>query len=433
VVARVQQLDERALVQRLSRELDKQHRLVTAQALDRVGQERLSFYRFRHYLFQHYLYYNLDDLERAYLHEAVGLALEALHGKQTEPVAVQLARHFEQAGLWEKALSYLLQAGNGARRLSANEEAIGHLSRGLELLKALPDTPERFHQELEFQIGLGNALAATKGYTAPEVGQTFSQARALYQHADVGESPQLFPVLHALHRFYMGRGELQTARELGEQVLSLAQRWQDHLFLGPAQELMGATLMFMGEFALAQVHLEQALALFDPQQHLTYVSLYGLDGGVFSLAHTCRLLWLLGYPDQAVQRSCEAILLAQELAHPFSLSYALICAAWVHLLRREAQAAQEQAEAAMALSTEYGFALWWALSAMHRGWALTEQFPAPPGSVEGQGQGEEGIVQIRQGMAALRETGAELLCIIIWACWPRPIPKWGRSQRGWLL
>jgi adenylate cyclase len=115
VVARVQQLNERGLVQQLSRELDKQHRLVMAQALDRVGQQRLSRYRFRHYLFQHYLYHNLDELERAYLHEAVGLALEALYGEQTEPVAVQLARHFEQAGLTEKAGRYLRQAGDQAR------------------------------------------------------------------------------------------------------------------------------------------------------------------------------------------------------------------------------------------------------------------------------------------------------------------------------
>src|SRR5262245_34639407 len=127
VVARVQRLNERELVQQLSRKLDKQHRLVTAQALDRMEQQRLSLYRFRHYLFQHYLYYNLDELERAYLHEAVGQALEALYRGQTEQVAVQLARHFEQAGLMEKAVDYLRQSGETALRQSANVEAINHL------------------------------------------------------------------------------------------------------------------------------------------------------------------------------------------------------------------------------------------------------------------------------------------------------------------
>ncbi len=397
VVARVQQLNERGLVQQLSRELDKQHRLVTAQALEWLGRQRRSLYRFRHHLFQHYLYYNLDDMERTYLHEAVGQALEALYGEQTEPVAVQLARHFEQAGLREKAVGYLLQAGKWAGRLSANEEAIGHFSRGLELLKTLPDRPERIHQELEFQIALGNALVAAKGYAAPEVGQTYRQARALCRQAYVGETSQLFPVLHGLHRFYLSRGELPTARELGEQILPLAQSQQDPLLLVPAQRLMGATLWFLGEFALAQAHLEEGLALYASQQHPTYVQLYGQDEGVACLTHAACPLWFLGYPDQAAQKSREAIALAQKLAHPFSLCYALSCAVWPHLFRREARAVQERAEAAIALASEHGFATWLAMGAMHRGWALTEQ-----------GQGEEGIVQFHQGLAAWRSTGAEL-------------------------
>jgi len=396
IVARVQQLNERGLVQQLSRELDKQHRLVTAQALEGLGRQRRSLYRFRHHLFQHYLYHNLDAMERAYLHEAVGLALEALYGEQTEQVAVQLARHFEQAGLTEKAVTYLLQAGKRAGRLSANEEAIGHLSRGLELLKSLPDTPERTHQELDFQIALGNALVATKGFAAPEVGQIYRQARELCQ--ELGETSELFPVLHGLHRFYLSQGELPIARELAEQILRLAQRQADPLLLVPAQRVVGATLLFLGEFALAQPHIEQGLALYDPQQHSTYVQLYGQDEGVACLVHAGCLLWFLGYPDQEIQRSREAISLAQKLAHPFSVAYALSFAVWTYQFRREARAVKEQTAAIIALSTEQGFPYWLAMSAVHRGWALTEQ-----------GQGEEGIVQIRHGLAAWRETGAEML------------------------
>jgi tetratricopeptide (TPR) repeat protein len=135
VVARIQPWDERVLVHRLSSELDRQHRLVTAQALHQVGRQRLSRYRFRHYLFQHYLYHRLDITERAYLHEAVGSVLESLYGEQTEQVAVQLAYHFEQAGVTEKAMTYLVQAGERANRLSANEEAIRYYQQALELSK----------------------------------------------------------------------------------------------------------------------------------------------------------------------------------------------------------------------------------------------------------------------------------------------------------
>ncbi|HJZ45507.1 MAG TPA: AAA family ATPase, partial [Roseiflexaceae bacterium] len=155
VVARVQQVQERGLVQRLSQELDKQHRLVTAHILAWLGPQRLSLYRFRHQLFQQYVYHSLAAMERAYLHEAVGSVLEALYGAQTEPIAVQLARHFELAGLTAKAITYLLQAGRRAARLSANQEVIAHVSKALALLERLPETPERAQTELELQIALG--------------------------------------------------------------------------------------------------------------------------------------------------------------------------------------------------------------------------------------------------------------------------------------
>jgi predicted ATPase len=354
----------------------------------------LSLYRFRQHLFQHYLYHALDELERAYLHEAVGLALEALHGEQTETIAVQLARHFEQAGLTEKAVSYLLRAGQRAGRLSANEEAIGHLRRGLALLQSLPDRPERSPQELEFQIALGNALLATKGFAAPEVGQAYRQAQVLCQK--IGETPQLFPVLHGLHRFYLLRGELTTAHEVGEQMLNLAQGRQDPLLLVPAHRVLETSLWFQGEFGQAQAHLEQALALYDSRQHPIYVSLYGLDEGVVCLVDTGCVLWFLGYPDQAVQRSGEAISLAQKLAHPFSLALAMNLAILPYQLRRETQRVQEQAEVAVDFLTEHGFAHWLAVNAMYQGWGRVVQK-----------QEKTGFTQMRQGLTTYQTTGAE--------------------------
>src|SRR4030095_9014651 len=145
------------LVQQLSRDLEKRHRLVVAHILAWLGSQRLSLYRFRHQLFQQYVYHSLAEMERAYLHEAVGSVLEAIYGAQTEHIAVQLARHFEQAGLHEKAVTYLLKAGKRAAQLSAYQEAIRHLTNGLALLGRLPDTPDRAQTELELQIALGAA------------------------------------------------------------------------------------------------------------------------------------------------------------------------------------------------------------------------------------------------------------------------------------
>ena len=152
-------------------------------------------------------------------------------------------------------------------------EAIGHLTKGLELLKTLPDTPERTQQELTLQIALGAPLIATKGYAAPEVERAYTRARELCQQ--VGETPQLFPVLWGLWKFYLVRAELQTARELGEQLLSLAQSVQDPALLLEAHHALGWTLFLSGEFASAREHLEQGIALYDPQQHRSHAFLYG--------------------------------------------------------------------------------------------------------------------------------------------------------------
>ena len=274
-------------------------------------------------------------------------------------------------------------------------EAISHLTVGLEVLTTLPDGSERHQHELAVQITLGQALTVTKGYAAPEVGHTYARARELCQQ--MGETPQLFPVLRGLWNFYLIRRELRTARELAEQLLTLAQRAQDPALLQQAHSALAGALVHLGAFSATHAHLQQGLALYDPQQHRGLAFRLGYDLGVFFLAYMTRPLWLLGYPDQALQRSHEALTLAQDLAHPFSLAYALNSATVVHQFRREGQATQARAEVLHALAGEQGFALWLALGTVLRGWALAEQ-----------GQSNAGVLQMREGMAAYRATGAEV-------------------------
>lgn len=399
VVAQVRGVDERELVRQLSGQLTKQHRLVSAQGIQRLGPDgqRLSLYRFRHNLFQKYLFHSLDDVERCYLHEEVGHALEQLYGSQTEEVAVQLARHFQAAGIPEKAVDYLHQAGERAVRLSANEEAVTHFANALSLLETLPATPEHIEKELTLQIALGVPLIATKGYAAPEVEKTYTRARELCQQAGGGETPHLFPALRGLWNCFNERAELQTAHELGKQLLDLAQSTQDPALLVEAHRALGTTLFFLGEFSAARGLLEQGIALYDPQQHHSLAFRYGADPGVVCRLYSALTLWNLGYADQALRRTDEALNLARELSHPHSLAFALVFATFVHVYRREGQVAQERAEATITLSTEQGFPAWLAVGTLLQGWALAEQ-----------GQGKEGIPQIREGLAAWRATGAEL-------------------------
>jgi tetratricopeptide (TPR) repeat protein len=162
---------------------------------------------------------------------------------------------------------------------SANAETITHLTAALELLKIFPDTPERTQQELTLQLALGVPLQAAKGIAAPEVGKVYIRALELCRQG--GEIPQLFSGLVGLRRFYLLRAELRTAYELGEQLLSLAQKEQDSLLLLEAYYTIGFTLLCLGEFNSAQEHLEQGIALYDAQQHHSHALSYGYDPGVW--------------------------------------------------------------------------------------------------------------------------------------------------------
>src|SRR5262249_50223439 len=159
---------------------------------------------------------------------------------------------------------------------------------------------------------------ATKGSGAPEVEQTYRYARQLCQHLE--DPYQLFPVLRGLHVYYLARAELQTAHELGERLLTLAQQVQDSAMLVASRRALGTTLFHMGAVAAAHTHCVQGMALDDPQQHRASAWLYGEDAGVICHSFAAWTLWCLGYPDQALVRNDAAVMLAQQVAHPYSLS-----------------------------------------------------------------------------------------------------------------
>jgi predicted ATPase len=244
------------------------------------------------------------------------------------------------------------------------------------------------------QMTLGTALRVTKGQTAPEVEQLYTRARELCER--VGECSQLFCVLWGLWHAHGTRGDYQTRRALGEYLLSLAQRLEDPDVLLEAHHALWTTLLSGGELAAARPHLDQGIKLYDPQRHRTHAALYsGHDPGVCCRMQAAHALWLLGYPDQAVVSIQAALALAQQLAHPLSLTMALRWAAVLHHLRREAPLTQARAEAAITMATDQGFPQQVAMAMPLRGWALAVS-----------GQGEEGIAQIHQGLTACRATGA---------------------------
>ena len=329
------------------------------------------------------------------MHERAAQAIEGLFHDRLGEHYSALAHHYSRSGNTAKAVYYLQQAGHQAEQHSAYAEAISHLTRALELLPTLPDTPERRQQELLVQTSLGRALIATKGYAAPEVEHAY--ARALELCRQVGETPHLFQVLWGLRTFYLMRAEFQQARALAEEMLTLAQHQHDAALLLEAHQVLGKVLFWLGELGPAQAHVAQVIAIYNTQQHRSPAFAHGVsDLEVRGLSFAAWVLGLCGYPDQAVQRSNEALALAQELAHPFSLAYALNVATWVHQFRREVSRIHALTEALLALCREQGFGLLLTAGTILQGWALAEQ-----------GQAEAGTAQMRQGLAARRTTGME--------------------------
>ena len=304
-----------------------------------------------------------------------------------------LAHHYTEAGLIAQAVSYWHKASQRASDRSANMEAISHLTAGIALLQTLPETSERTQQALTLHLALGAALQMAKGNAAPEVEQAYTQAYALCQQ--VGETPELVPVLFGLLRYYRARPQLHTAREIGETLLRLAQRTHDPALAVIAHYALGVTRFYLGALPAARQHLEEGIARYMPDQRRALVFRMGQDPGVACRVYAAMTLWLLGYPDQALTHLHEVLALAHELSHPYSLAFARCVAAIVSQFRRDVPTVHAQADAAVALSIEQGFSLLTAWGTSLRGWALARQ-------------GKE-ISQVCQGIIASRATGAMLL------------------------
>jgi predicted ATPase len=389
LLSTVSQLDAATLQRELGR-------LVEAEIVYQRGVPPQATYTFKHALIQDAAYESLLKSTRQHYHQRIAQVLETQFPEIAEAQPELLAHHYTEANLTEQGVRYWHKAGQRASERSAHLEAITHLRQGLQLLQTLPETPKRIQHEVDLLIVLGASLSATKSYAAPEVGEIYMSARQLCQHLE--DPYQLFPVLRGLWNYYANRAELQTAQALGEQLLSLAQQVQDSAMLLAAYRALGATLFLLGAVTSAYTNFAQGIALYDPQQHRASVFLHGQDSGVLCRSYAAWALWLLGYPDQGLAQSQEAVTLAQQSTHPFSLGFVLCWAAVFHQCRREGRVAQECAEAAMSLAMEQGFPLWVAYSAILHGWALAPQ-----------GQSKEGIEQLNQGLIAFRATGAEIL------------------------
>jgi class 3 adenylate cyclase/predicted ATPase len=370
--------------------------LVGAELLYQRGRPPRARYIFKHALIQDAAYASLLKSTRQQVHQQIAQVFETRFPVLVETQPELVAQHYTAAGCTEQAVRYWQRAGQHASDRSANLESISHLTTGIELLKTLPETPERTQSNLMLHIALGAALLIAKGQAAPEVERAYTQARALCQQ--VGETPEHAPILFGLWRFYIARPQLHTARELGETLLCLAQQAHDSALAVIAHYALGVTWCYLGALPNARQHLDEGITRYTPDQRRAPVFRIGQDLGIGCRIYASATLWLLGYPAQALAHLHETLALAHELSHPYSLAFARCWAASVYQCCRDVPAVHEHAEAAVALSIEQGFPQWAAMGTSLCGWGLAMQ-----------GQGKAGLALVRQGTAAWQGTGAALL------------------------
>jgi DNA-binding winged helix-turn-helix (wHTH) protein/predicted ATPase len=377
-------------------------------------------YAFIHALYQHVLYARVPVGRRVGLHLRTGERLEGAYGQRAGEIAGELAMHFTQGRDFARAARYHGQAGENALRQHGYREAADHLTQALDMLKALPDTQERIQQELTLHVMQGSVLTAMKGHAAREVEESYARARELSEHVE--DTPRLFPVLLGLGWFYLIRGSLDAARDVGRRLLAMGETTRDPAILLAAHNFLGLASFYGGEFETALAHHERGIEINDPTAHSPARSSalrLILDPGMSCTIHAAWTLWILGYPARATLRLREALALSHSLAHPFTLAHACRFAAAFHLSRRERDAMQEQAETSVAVSTEHGFVAVLTAANFHLGWLLADQ-----------GREEEGLAPMRAWVTACREIRSECLLPGYRAWLAEMYGKLGRPREG---
>jgi len=365
----------------------RRQRIVISDGLRRVESRRLSRYRFGHSLFQQYLYGRLDAVQRAKWHEEVGGRLAELHGEDSPDAHVQLAWHFEQAGLPARAADHLLAAGRRAMRLAGYREAVAAFERGLELLTKLPETPERAQRELDFRFGLGAAGAPLHHIAHP--GQMSTVAPALPLGRQSGGTKMLEALLL----------EATTSREcsdfaraiaLGEQMLGLGEASKDRQSLMLAHYILGTSHFFLSDAEVAHANLEASLRLWSDAEDEPLVAVTSIDVKAIVLSFDLITSWALGYPDKAAARDQEALERAYRLAQPATLMLSLVGSIWLALLGGTGEDPRPKIEALQCVVDEGGLEFGCPWTGVYGGWVLV-----------GQGRVTEGIDRMQQGIAEL--------------------------------
>jgi serine/threonine protein kinase/tetratricopeptide (TPR) repeat protein len=388
LLAAVATLDEPSLQGELAK-------LVQAEILYPKGRPPRCSYVFKHALLEDALYNALVKGKRQQFHRRIAEVLEAQFPQTAETQPELLARHFAEAGAGERAIRYWLKAGLRGLERSASVEAIGQLTKGLALVRASAESPERDAQELQFLNPLGIAYIATRGFAAPEVGPVFRRARELCERT--GQPTQLLAIMWGTWAWHGVRGELRLCTHLAAEAVAFVAPLNDPGMTMEALYMRGCIMFYRGDFAGAREHCERATDYDDRERTKLWAAYTGQDSGVVHRSCLALALWHLGYADQAMTVDREVRQLARTIGHAFSTAHAVDFTACLYQFARLANEVEAAAGEEIAIATDQGFQLWRALGTLHKGAGLLLH-----------SRHDEGLPLLLDGLNKFRGTGAEL-------------------------
>jgi class 3 adenylate cyclase/tetratricopeptide (TPR) repeat protein len=338
-------------------------RLIDADILHQRGEPPDSSYLFKHALLQEAAYESLLRQTRRQLHGRVVDALLERFSEQVAAAPEVVARHAEAAARLDVAVEYYERAGAHAQERTANEEAVSHFTKAIELLDGEGDSGED-RLELALQLALGASLTAVRGYAHPERREAYERARALAQQL---EDPTL------LGRASIGvsisectSGAMESARSIALRVLSNASAMNDEELCLHAHSQVALPEYYQGRFSSSLEHCNRAVDLYDPARHHAAAFLIGGDTGLSAMGVSAWNLWHLGFPDQAVARARETMALAERFQDPFALGFSAMIESTIHWSRGEHRAQESSAAKCVSVGEEYGFPVWLGLGTVIR-------------------------------------------------------------------
>jgi class 3 adenylate cyclase/predicted ATPase len=367
--------------------------LVAAGLVFRRGGGSQVTYAFKHALVQDAAYGSLLLSRRQQLHACIAQILEERFPETVATEPELLAHHFEQASLVGKAVEYHEQAGRRALSRSSLSEALLRFGNALEGLSCLAPSPERTRRELSLQLAVGSTQVAAHGFAAPETGAAYMRAKQLCD--ELGEVREAFPVLYGLCLYHLYAAELSEARQAADRLLELAKGSNDRGLSFFAHRAAGVSALPAGEFARARAHLNEALSLYDPQEHRSPAFVYAFDPRVVCLDYLSRTLLALGLPDQALAASDEATAEARIIGHRNTLALPLFFGGAVRQILGDREGVALRVAELLQISAEAGFRFWQAGATILQAWAVADE-----------GDTDRGRTDLQKGLEDWRSTGA---------------------------